>query len=707
MKWCWNALPSLTVESPVISYEHQVIAGDGQICWHRWTDRALFDQDGNIVAYQAVGEDITGQKKAKEALQASQEKYHSMVAALAEGIVLQDAEGSILSCNASAEHILGLTTDQMMGRTLFEPCWRVVHEDGSPFPGETHPAMMTLQTGKAYNDVIMGVHKPDGTLTWISINSVPLLLKSGQSQPYAVLTSFTDITKQKRAIEELQLQKLILEAQMEASPDGLLLSSPDRKWLHYNRQMVKMWNLPSGIEQALDSQTVVDYLVDSFVDPEAVQADIEYLHKHPDIEQQIEIQFKDGRTVERYSAPVKGLQGEYYGRIWSFRDVTQQKMLEAQLLQAQKMEAIGRLASGIAHDFNNFLVPMMSYAELSMMQIKPNSRVHTYLERIVESVERAADITHQILAFSRQQVLQVQVLDLNRIVRDFERMIRRLIGENIEIKLSLESKLFLISADKTQLEQVLMNLAVNARDAMPTGGQLTVETANVYLDEHYVKNYPEAEVGEFVMLTVNDTGRGMDEVTRQRVFDPFFTTKEIGKGTGLGLATVFGIIKQHHGNIWVSSKLGQGTTFRIYLPRVKNNEVTAVCQNANPSATNGTETILVVEDEELVREIIRETLVTHGYKVIDAAHAEEGLRLAREAEEPIHLLLTDVIMPGINGRQLAQKITSIHPHIRVLYMSGYADDIIVHHGILDEGIHFLEKPFNISDLTQKVRQTLS
>jgi signal transduction histidine kinase len=420
----------------------------------------------------------------------------------------------------------------------------------------------------------------------------------------------------------------------------------------------------------------------------------------------MELTLKDGRIFDRFTAPVKGADGAIYGRLWSYRDVSDYKQLEEQLMQAQKMEAVGRLAGGTAHDFNNLLVPIISYAELGMMSAAPDSKLYSYMDHIVEATERAAAITQQILAFSRKQVLEVKVLDLNQIISAFQKMIQRLIGEDIEIAIFLSPNLSLVRADKGQLEQVLMNLAINARDAMPAGGKLTLETVNVYLDENYSQARPTSEPGHYVMMAISDTGFGMDDDTRQHIFEPFFTTKEMGKGTGLGLSTVFGIVKQHQGNIYVYSEPGQGTTFRIYLPQAGAGVVTAVDEPPIPTSTHGTETILVVEDEDMVREVVQETLEAHGYKVFQANNPLDGLQLALDHAGAIDLLVTDVIMPDMNGRQLYQEITRTSPHLKVLYISGYTDNVIVHHGILEEGIHFLQKPFNVRDLTQKVRQAL-
>jgi PAS domain S-box-containing protein len=385
----------------------------------------------------------------------------------------------------------------------------------------------------------------------------------------------------------------------------------------------------------------------------------------------------------------------------------QRVRLETQLHQAQKMESLGRLAGGIAHDFNNILVPIIGYVELGMMNLSPENELYTDLKRVREAANKATDLTRQILAFSRKQVLEMRVLDLNTVVTDFENMMQRLIGEDIELQTFLDPTLYRIKADKGQIEQVLLNLVVNARDAMPMGGKLTIETANIYLDETYVKKYVNAQPpGHYALLAVSDTGHGMDAETQQQIFEPFFTTKAQGEGTGLGLATVFGIVKQHGGNILVYSEPGKGATFKIYLPQAEGTVQTPDTTVTESASIYGTETVLVVEDEEMVRKLVCETLETYGYEVIEAQSPNDGLQLA-SAEDKIHLLLTDVIMPEMNGRELYQKVAAAQPGIRVLYMSGYTDNVIVHHGMLDEGVNFLQKPFTVHNLIRKIRQVLS
>ncbi len=389
------------------------------------------------------------------------------------------------------------------------------------------------------------------------------------------------------------------------------------------------------------------------------------------------------------------------------REITMRKRLEEKMLQSQKMEALGKLAGGIAHDFNNLLLPILGYVDLNLSKIDDNSKLYSDLLMIRKAAERSAKLTDQILAFSRQKILKPEILDLNGVIVDFEKMISKLIGEKIETQLHLSTPIYRIKADKGQIEQVLMNLIPNARDAMPEGGKLIIETANVDLDENYVQKYAgELMPGAYVMLSISDTGCGMDAEIRKRIFDPFFTTKEAGKGTGLGLATTYGIIKQHKGTIQVYSEPDHGTTFKIYLPRTED-----IMQNDNIKTETikpleGNETILVAEDEKMVREFICESLRAYGYDVIEAYSLDECAAIASE-KETIHLLISDVIMPEANGKDFFEKVTQIHPQCKVLYMSGYTTNVVVHHGgFLDEGINFLQKPFTVNQLIQKLREIL-
>ncbi|HOW63791.1 MAG TPA: ATP-binding protein [Candidatus Paceibacterota bacterium] len=394
------------------------------------------------------------------------------------------------------------------------------------------------------------------------------------------------------------------------------------------------------------------------------------------------------------------------------RDITERKYaeckhreLEQQLMQAQKLESIGRLAGGVAHDFNNMLQTILGNAALALENAPPGTPLRESLEEIQKSAQRSADLTRQLLAFARKQVINPKILDLNDTVAGMLKMLRRLIGEDIDLVWMPGPDLWSVNLDPSQVDQILANLSVNARDAIAGSGKVTIQTTNVRLDDAYAESHPESEPGRYVMLAVSDTGQGMDAETRARIFEPFFTTKEAGKGTGLGLAIVFGIVRQNNGHITVQSELGRGTTFKIYLPRAEAEPTLATPKTARPSR-GGTETVLLVEDEQQILSLGRRILLQYGYSVLEAATPEIALALSARHPGPIHLLITDVVMPGLNGKELREQLRISHPDLKCLYMSGYTADVIAHHGILDPGVHLLEKPFTVHALIRKVREVL-
>ncbi len=382
------------------------------------------------------------------------------------------------------------------------------------------------------------------------------------------------------------------------------------------------------------------------------------------------------------------------------------KKLQEQFQQAQKLESIGRLAASVAHDFNNMLSVINGYAELLLKKLPPNDPLRTSVMRILEAGQRSSDLTRQLLAFSRKQTLQPRVLDLNNLLRNLEKMLSRLIGEHIDLKLILAQNLSYVMADPAQMEQVIMNLVVNARDAMPEGGKLTIETADVILDENYARTHVGIEEGKYVMLTVTDTGHGMDKETLNRIFEPFFTTKQQGKGTGLGLSTVYGIVKQSGGHIWVYSELGRGTSFKILLPAMEaKRELERPVTEKEPEKGLG-EHILVVEDEEALRRMIESILTTLGYSVTLASNGAEALLMVEEKGLKPDLLITDVVMPIMGGKELVERLQKKYPDLKVLYMSGYTGDVMVHEGIYSSDTAFIQKPFAMKDLAEKVREVL-
>jgi PAS domain S-box-containing protein len=412
---------------------------------------------------------------------------------------------------------------------------------------------------------------------------------------------------------------------------------------------------------------------------------------------------KDGSRIP-VLVGVAGLDGSQ--NIAITLDLSERKVLEDQFRQAQKMEAVGRLAGGIAHDFNNVLSVILSYAEMIGGDLKPDEPLRVDIEEIRSAALRATDLTMQLLAFSRQQVLEPKVLDLSQSVGGMEKMLHRLLGADIELTMLHASGLWNVKADPGQIEQILMNLAVNARDAMPHGGKLTIETENVDLDDDYARAHHDVRPGPYVMLAVSDTGIGIDKETQTRIFEPFFTTKEKGKGTGLGLATVFGIVKQSGGHIWVYSEPGKGATFKVYFPRVSGAAVVRASQRPAPEPSRGSETILLVEDDDQVRALARNILRRNGYVVLVASNGGEALLMCEQHGSKIHLLLTDVVLPLMSGRQLAERLATMRPEMKVVFMSGYTDDAILQHGVLDSGVAYLQKPLTPGSLTKKVRAVL-
>jgi PAS domain S-box-containing protein len=506
----------------------------------------------------------------------------------------------------------------------------------------------------------------------------------------------------KRNEQALRRSEARYRSLVQSSVYGIYRSSLEGRFLDVNPALITMLGYASPEEVLL-----LDPENDVFAQPEEHERLIDEFRRTGRLDG-FEVKWKrkdggaitvriSGRAVSSADEPADVLEA-------IAEDVTDRRALEDQFRQAQKMEAVGRLAGGVAHDFNNLLMVISGYAEVILGQMDPASPLHEKGRAIQLAADRATTLTRQLLAFSRKQMLELKVVDVNAIVEDMERLLRPLIGENIELVTNLTPEAAHTRADAGQLEQVIMNLVVNAKDAMPLGGKLTLRTEHIVLDENHRRGQQFIRPGNYLTLLVSDTGMGMDRETQSRIFEPFFTTKEKGKGTGLGLSTVYGIVKQTGGYVVVQSELGRGTTFHIYLPLVEG--AAEKHSVAVPEAVGGTETILLVEDEESVRQLVRDTLSAKGYQVLEAENGEAGIAAAARHKRKIHLVITDVVMPGMGGREMVKQLIEAHPGTKVLYLSGYTEDAIISDGSIEKGTAFLQKPFTLQSLSRKVREVL-
>jgi PAS domain S-box-containing protein len=519
-----------------------------------------------------------------------------------------------------------------------------------------------------------------------------------------------ELSERKKAEEALQSEREFLRAVLENMEDGIVACDAEGALTLFNKAAQEFHGHP---EMPLPAPAWTQHFDLYAADGKTLLAPEEAPLQRAlrgdgirDVEVLVVPRRGPQRTLLISGQAMAGAGGQKQGALLLLRDISEQKLMEQQLLQSQKIEAVGRLAGGVAHDFNNLLTIITGYSQLVRDQLRADDPLRPYVDEVMGAADRAASLTRQLLAFSRKQVLAPQVLDLNQVIRNLSKMLRRLIGEDVEVRTVLSPTLGRVKADPAQIEQIIINLAVNGRDAMPRGGMLTIETANADLDETYAGRHVSMVPGPYVMLAVSDTGIGMDEETQAHIFEPFFTTKEKGKGTGLGLAMVYGTVKQSGGYIWVYSEPGRGTTFKVYLPRLEESSESLDLPNAATAVPRGSETVLLVEDEEGVRSMVRGLLESHGYRVLEAERARSALQFCQDEAQDIHLLLTDVVMPQMSGRELAERVASMHPEARVLYMSGYTDDAILHHGVLQPGVALIQKPFTPEGLMRKVREVL-
>ncbi len=655
-------------------------------------------QKNNKRIYAGVIRDITKRKADETEMQLMKRAIDSIV----EGVYICDArlpDEPTIYTNAAFENITGYTFDEVKGRNC-----RFLQ--GAETNRQTVDEMReALKAEKVYRGEILNYRK-NGAPFWNELKISPVFDESGRLTHFVGVQQ--DITERKTAEQSLRQAEANYRNLVESSPAIVYLAepfppyapiyvSPNISWFGYTTE--EWFEKPDIWVSLIHEEDRTRVLRETEVAMnQGLDTDLEY-----------RIIARDGAIhwVHDKGRFVTDDQGKRVGWQGVLLDITENKRLEEQLRQSHKLESVGQLAGGIAHDFNNMLTVINGYSELALRKLEDDNPLRRNIEEIKKAAMRSALLTRQLLAFSRRQVLQPIVLDLNEVVIDMIKLLQRLIGENVELVTALKCKTGRVSADLGQLSQIIINLAVNASDAMLQGGTLTIETADVFFEPDDARQKVGILPGAYIMLAVCDTGSGMDDEIQKHMFDPFFTTKEVGKGTGLGLATVYGIVKQSGGNIEVDSKVGAGTTFRIYLPRVAEESEGAEVKATSPELLVGTETILLVEDEELVRNLSREILVTCGYTVIEARNGVEALELCENGDCKFDLLMTDVVMPQMGGRELAEKLIEKLPNLQILFTSGHNDNMMMRHGLIETNVNFIQKPFTFDALARKVRELLN
>jgi len=662
---------------------------------------SLAEEIGGDIAFALYGiEMIEKEKQVEDALRESEERYERVIRGTNDGVWEWDVVANQVFFSERWKSMIGYKDHE-------------VKNDFSEWENRIHPDDMDrcrkyierhLASQNELFELEHRLRHKDGSYVWILARA--LTVRDDEGKPILLTGSHTDLSKRKKAEIKLRESEEFNRSIIENSMDCIKILDLDGN----------MKFMSKGGQQILEIDDINTFLNKSWID---FWKDEDHTNAREAIETA-----KAGKMgyFEGYSptakgtpkwwsvqiSPIYGSTGNIKELLSVSRDITEQKSMKDQYIQSQKMESIGTLAGGIAHDFNNILTAIIGNANLALMEVDEDGPLREEIEEIKTAGERAASLTRQLLAFSRKEIIQPRILDLNKLVTDIEKMLGRLIGEDIELLTILEPALWRVEADPGQVEQVIMNLAVNARDAMPKGGKLTIETANVDLDRNYYRKHgiKEEQSGSYVMLAVSDTGIGMNEETRKRIFEPFFTTKGIDKGTGLGLSSVYGIVMQNNGFIWVYSEPGQGTTFKIYLPRNMGEPEPKDKEQTPVGGLDGSETVLVVEDDNPLRKLARTVLKQKGYKVLEAENGEDAFRVAEAYDGSIDLLITDVVMPKMGGRKTAERLQPLYPQMKVIYMSGYTDNAIVHHGVLEPGLNFIEKPFSPKALARKVREVL-
>jgi two-component system, cell cycle sensor histidine kinase and response regulator CckA len=701
----WHAMEARILREQVLQkghsgvYEKEYRRSDGSIIPVELRTFLLRDDAGQPSGMWAIVRDITERKLAQQAIRSSEERHRLLVEHLHAGVIVHAPDGHIHLANEQASILLGVTIDQLTRMPATDSTWSFVREDETPMLSAEYPFDIVMATLAPVRNLIVGINRPAGDRIWALVNAFPEFYPGDVVRQ--VIVTFVDVTERKLAQQAVKESEEKFRKAFMTGLDAFYISTLEEGIIveankefesfcgHTRDEILGKTNLELNLySNAGDRGRVLSILkAEGFIK----DLELKYLKK-------------DGTIMDvSLSASIVNLNGQRHV-LAVLRDVTERKRLAAQFRQAQKMEALGRLAGGVAHDFNNLLTIIIGCSNFLLDDVPGDNPFHRDVEQIHNAAIRAAELTTNLLAFSRKQLLQPRVLDLNALVRENAKLLARLIGEDIDLVTKLGCDLGRVKADLSQAEQVIMNLAVNARDAMPQGGKLTIETQNSDLDEEFVGLNRGCPAGSFVLLSVSDTGTGMDEDIKSHLFEPFFTTKEEGKGTGIGLSAVYGIVKQNGGYITVDSSPGCGSTFRVYLPRV--NEALEKSKTTQIVNSRGTETIFLVEDVEEVRSMARRALESKGYKILEAKDGIQALEVEANYVGIIHLLATDLIMPGgINGRELAERLLVLRPGIRVLYLSGYsgspAGDLV-----LEPGSEFLAKPYSGENLARKVYEVL-
>ena len=668
-------------------YELRIVRGDGTTGWIDMFATRL-EQDGKPFV-QATIIDVTERRYAEERMLQSEEKYRTVIDNIQDGYYEVDLAGNLTFCNDAAVEILGFDRDEMIGlnnrKFMEEENARKVY----------HTFNRVFRTRKPERATNWEIIRKDGTRRFIDASIA--LIRDSTGEPTGFRGILRDVT------DEMLVQQALLASEKryhdvyDIAPLAFVLWDPQQRITDWNRHAEEVfgWSRAEAlgrdfVELLFPGRDLADRILGGDIPTHVITVNRTKSGENITCEWNSTVFYdRDGNTSEILSLAL---------------DITQRKNLEEELYQSRKMESIGRLAGGVAHDLNNMLTPILGYTDMILLDVPMDDSHLDSLIQIKEAAERARDLTRQLLAFSRKQMLEMKVVNLGETVCGFEKILRRTIREDIELDIMIQDNAGNVMTDASQIERIILNLAVNAQEAMPSGGKLRIEVSNVFLDVEHAKKHPDARPGRHVLLSISDTGCGMDGETLEHIFEPFYTTRALG--TGLGLSTVYGIVKQHNGSILVNSRPERGTTVRIYFPRAEGDVTPRSAPPIGETITTKGETILVVEDEEAVRKLAARILEKHGYHVLTASCGEEALETVRSRTNRIDLLLTDIIMPRIDGKTLYRKIAALRNDMRVLYMSGYTHDVIANHGVVEKGVHFIQKPFSFQTLTEKIREAL-